>query len=53
MDCRLDLIWVTVFALIKDAYEIDRYAYDVVPFGNSGNVDPLAGELLVIPVAPT
>lgn len=51
-----EITWVTVLAFVKDGpllvSQVDSDAYDVITFGHTRNVDPLAGELFVIPVAP-
>src|SRR5436190_7903782 len=49
---KLDDIRVEVRALVEDPRAVDRHAQDVVALGDAGDVDPLARELLVVPVAP-
>src|SRR6185503_13066076 len=48
-------IWMAVLAFVEDWRElprVDRHAHDVIARRHAGDVDPLAHQLLVIPVAP-
>src|SRR5262245_21338978 len=58
MNARLDDIRISILPLFEDRSVgdvtfVDRDAYDVIPFGYTGNIDPLTCELLVVPVSPS
>src|SRR6058998_3646959 len=53
VDPGLDGVRVNVRAFVEDRRVVDGDPDDVVALRDAGDVDPLAAELLVIPVAPT
>ena len=48
----LDCVRITVLTFVERTGSVDRDTHDVITFGHAGDVDPLSGELLVIPVTP-
>ena len=53
MDWSLYNVRITVQALSKCVCSVYGNAHDVIAFGHAGNINPLTGELLVIPVSPS
>jgi hypothetical protein len=53
VDLRRNDVRIAVFALGEDPAYVDSYPHDVVTFRNARDIDPLANELLVVPVTPT
>src|SRR5437867_2432252 len=52
VDARLDEIGIAVLALVEGVRGVHLRVDDVVPLGHPGDVDPLAAQLLEVPVRP-